>query len=64
MRAKKVVKVLLVVLMLIGAAVATSNVFDTELHSAPGKWVKYIPEPANCKGEGKTCYDMTAPEPN
>ncbi len=64
--AKKVVnivKVVMVVLMLLGAVVTMSNVWDTELNSEPGKWRRYIPWPVDCTGTGTTCYDMTGTSP-
>jgi hypothetical protein len=57
---KKIVKVVLVLLMVVGAVIAASNMIDLELHAA-GKWVKYLPDEPDCRGEGNTCYDFTAP---
>ena len=57
---KKIVKVVLVLLMVVGAVIAASNMMDEELH-AVGKWVKYLPDEPDCRGEGNTCYDFTDP---
>ncbi len=57
---KKIVKVVLVLLMVIGAVIAASNMIDLELHAA-GKWVKYLPEEPDCRGDGDDCFDFTDP---
>ena len=57
---KKIVKVVLVLLMVVGAVIAASNMMDEELH-AEGKWVKYLPHVPDCKGDGDDCFDFTDP---
>ena len=56
---KKIAKVVLVLLMIIGMFCAISNVVVKELHSKEFPVVKYIPEEPDCRGEGTTCIDMT-----
>jgi hypothetical protein len=57
---KKTLKIILIVMMLIGAFIAVSNLLQKDVYA--GKWVKYLPEVPDCKGEGHTCYDMTSPD--
>jgi hypothetical protein len=56
---KKISKVILVFLMVLGIFFAISNVMVKELTSKQFPVVKYIPEEPDCRGEGNTCIDMT-----
>jgi len=57
---KKIVKIVLVGLMVIGAAVAVSNLLEKHIYA--GKWTTYYPGIPDCKDPGDTCYDMTTPD--
>jgi hypothetical protein len=59
---KKIAKLVLVLLMVLGMFCAISNVLVTELQSKQFPVVKYIPEEPACRGEGTTCIDMTDPQ--
>lgn len=59
---KKISKVVLLVLMVLGIAISVFNMMNTEVHA--GKWVHYWPDLPHCKGLGDTCYDMTDPNPS
>jgi hypothetical protein len=61
---KKIVKLVLAVLMILGVAIAVFNTFDTELQSAPGTWREFMEDIPDCVGKGATCYDFTSPTPN
>ncbi len=56
---KKIAKVVLVLLMVIGMICAISNVLVTELQSKDFPVVKYLPEVPDCSGDGDDCIDMT-----
>jgi len=56
---KKIAKVVLVLLMVLGMFWAISNVLVKELNCKQFPVVKYIPEEPACRGEGTTCIDMT-----
>jgi len=55
---KKAFKILLVVMMLFGVAIALSNILETDIHAGEG-WVKYHKEIPDCFGVGSSCIDMT-----
>ncbi len=60
---KKVFKVILVLLMVVGLAVSVANMIDTDLHAQePGRWVQLHKDIPDCYGPGNTCYDMTQPK--
>jgi len=58
---KKIAKLVLVVMMILGFAIAVSNTFDTELQAAPGTFRNYVRHIPDCIGSGATCYDFTSP---
>ena len=61
---KKIAKLVLVVMMILGLAIAVSNTFDTELEGAPGTFRTYVRHIPDCVGSGTTCYDFTSPDPH
>lgn len=56
---KRIAKIVLVLLMVIGFVFALSNILFTELHAKQFPVVKYLPEVPDCKGDGDDCIDMT-----
>jgi len=58
---KKIAKLVLVVMMILGLAIAVFNTFDIELQAAPGTWRELMEDIPDCVGKGTTCYDFTSP---
>jgi hypothetical protein len=56
---KKISKVVLVVLMLLGAFIAVSNMLDFDLQGSARGWVHYDKDKPACEGIGDTCFDFT-----
>ena len=61
---KKIVKLVLVVMMLLGIFIAVANTFQSDLNSAGFKVVTYYEDIPDCDGPAKDCNDFTSPKPN
>ena len=60
---KKIVKLILVVMMLIGVFIAVANTFESDLQSAGFKVVTYYEHIPDCYGDPKDCNDFTSIKP-
>ena len=60
---KKIVKLVLVVMMLVGIFIAVANTFQSDLHSE-FKVTTYYKDIPDCDGPAKDCNDFTSPKPN
>ena len=56
---KKLLKIMLLVLMLLGAIIAVNNFVAKDLHSGDFKVVTYYPDEPDCYGDPKDCNDFT-----
>ncbi len=57
---KKIAKIVLLVLMVVGVFITFSNFMEPELNGAAGKWVQKKENPPDCYGDGNTCFDATS----
>lgn len=61
--AKKTAKLLFILLVLAGLAIAAFNFFEADLKGVEFKQVTWHPEEPDCYGPPNDCIDMTSTKP-
>ncbi len=57
---KKIAKMVLLVLMVVGVFITFSNLMEPELKAGAGKWVQLHRDIPDCYGDGTSCFDATS----